>query len=287
MPRATGRRCSTLRLPAALPFIFNALKINTTLAMIGAIVAEFFGTPTVGMGFRISTEVGHLGIDMVWATIVVAALTGSLFYALVAGDRAPRDVLARVLPSEGGLSFALQGDRAAIGAMQVEVEDRSNEEVTVCIRQRGGDPRRGRGARGRQGDAAAQMGHAGAVRRLLRRQGQGLLQGRGPRRDDQAGRPGRRARAGARRRRRRRRRRLDAGGARRAREGRADGQHRPAVQALRPRAHLPRRHRHQDARPTSRAARSASGSTATNIRSSTGWASSASRPTARPAASRC
>ena len=74
-----------LRLPAALPFVFNALKINTTLAMIGAIVAEFFGTPTVGMGFRISTEVGHFGIDMVWATILVAALTGSLFYALVAG----------------------------------------------------------------------------------------------------------------------------------------------------------------------------------------------------------
>jgi NitT/TauT family transport system permease protein len=74
-----------LRLPASLPFVFNALKINTTLAMIGAIVAEFFGTPTVGMGFRISTEVGHLSLDMVWATIVVAAVTGSLFYAIVAG----------------------------------------------------------------------------------------------------------------------------------------------------------------------------------------------------------
>src|SRR3984957_4063752 len=74
-----------LRLPVAMPFIFNALKINTTLAMIGAIVAEFFGTPIVGMGFRISTEVGRLRIDMVWATIVVAAITGSLFYALVAG----------------------------------------------------------------------------------------------------------------------------------------------------------------------------------------------------------
>jgi NitT/TauT family transport system permease protein len=73
-----------LRLPAAAPFIFNALKINTTLAMIGAIVAEFFGTPTVGMGFRISTEVGHLSIDMVWATIAVAAVSGSAFYALVA-----------------------------------------------------------------------------------------------------------------------------------------------------------------------------------------------------------
>jgi len=75
---------TTLRLPAAAPFVFNALKINTTLAMIGAIVAEFFGTPTVGMGFRISTEVGHLSIDMVWATIVVAAVAGSLFYAIVA-----------------------------------------------------------------------------------------------------------------------------------------------------------------------------------------------------------
>ena len=74
-----------LRLPVAMPFIFNALKINTTLAMIGAIVAEFFGTPIVGMGFRISTEVGRLQIDMVWATIVVAAVVGSLFYALVAG----------------------------------------------------------------------------------------------------------------------------------------------------------------------------------------------------------
>ena len=73
-----------LRLPVAMPFIFNALKINTTLAMIGAIVAEFFGTPIVGMGFRISTEVGRMAIDMVWAEIAVAALAGSVFYGLVA-----------------------------------------------------------------------------------------------------------------------------------------------------------------------------------------------------------
>ncbi|MEN8197525.1 MAG: ABC transporter permease [Pseudomonadota bacterium] len=73
-----------LRLPAALPFIFNALKINSTLALIGAIVAEFFGTPIVGMGFRISTEVGRMNVDMVWAEIVVAALAGSAFYGVVA-----------------------------------------------------------------------------------------------------------------------------------------------------------------------------------------------------------
>lgn len=73
-----------LRLPAAAPFIFNALKINSTLALIGAIVAEFFGTPIVGMGFRISTEVGRMNVDMVWAEIAVAAVAGSVFYGLIA-----------------------------------------------------------------------------------------------------------------------------------------------------------------------------------------------------------
>ncbi len=73
-----------LRLPAAAPFIFNALKINSTLALIGAIVAEFFGTPVVGMGFRISTEVGRMNVDMVWAEIAVAALAGSIFYGVLA-----------------------------------------------------------------------------------------------------------------------------------------------------------------------------------------------------------
>ncbi len=73
-----------LRLPAAMPFIFNGLKISTTLALIGAIVAEFFGSPIVGMGFRISTSVGQLALDMVWAEIVVAALAGSAFYGAVA-----------------------------------------------------------------------------------------------------------------------------------------------------------------------------------------------------------
>ncbi len=72
-----------LRLPAAMPFVFNGLKIASTLALIGAIVAEFFGSPTYGMGFRISTEVGRLGLDMVWAEIAVAALAGSVLYGIV------------------------------------------------------------------------------------------------------------------------------------------------------------------------------------------------------------
>ena len=73
-----------LRLPAALPFVFNGLKVNSTLALIGAIVAEFFGSPISGMGFRISVEVARMNVDVVWATIAVAALAGSLFYLLIA-----------------------------------------------------------------------------------------------------------------------------------------------------------------------------------------------------------
>ena len=73
-----------LRLPAAMPFLFNGLKIASTLALIGAIVAEYFGSPTRGMGFRISTGVGSLSIGLVWAEIAVAALAGTAFYGLVA-----------------------------------------------------------------------------------------------------------------------------------------------------------------------------------------------------------
>jgi NitT/TauT family transport system permease protein len=78
-----GQVLLALRLPAAMPFIFNALKINSTLAMIGAIVAEFFGTRVAGMGFRMQTGFGSMSLDLVWAEIALAAITGSLFYALL------------------------------------------------------------------------------------------------------------------------------------------------------------------------------------------------------------
>jgi NitT/TauT family transport system permease protein len=79
-----GQTLQKLYLPAAMPFIFNALKINSTLAFIGAIVAEFFGTPTLGIGFRISIMAGRMALDMVWAEIALAAIAGMAFYGLVA-----------------------------------------------------------------------------------------------------------------------------------------------------------------------------------------------------------
>lgn len=74
----------SLRIPAAMPFVFNALKVNSALALIGAIVAEFFGSPISGLGFRISTEAARLNMPVVWAAILVAAVSGSIFFALLA-----------------------------------------------------------------------------------------------------------------------------------------------------------------------------------------------------------
>ena len=80
---STWRTLWSLRIPVALPFVFNALKINSTLAMIGAIVAEFFGSPVSGLGFRISTEAARLNMGLVWAAILVAAVAGSALYGLL------------------------------------------------------------------------------------------------------------------------------------------------------------------------------------------------------------
>ncbi|WP_225026089.1 ABC transporter permease [Xinfangfangia pollutisoli] len=79
-----GQSLWKLRLPAAMPFVFNGLKIAASLALIGAIVAEYFGSPVFGMGFRISTAAGVMNLELVWAEIAVAALAGSAFYGLIA-----------------------------------------------------------------------------------------------------------------------------------------------------------------------------------------------------------
>lgn len=81
-----------VRIPTALPFLFGALKVSSTLALISAIVAEFFGTNGHGLGFRIQIEVGRFGLDVVWAAIVLASIAGMAFFALVSAAE------ARLLP---------------------------------------------------------------------------------------------------------------------------------------------------------------------------------------------
>ena len=72
-----------LRIPTALPYIFSALKLATTLSMIGAIVSEYFGGSTAGLGFRIRDDAGLFKYPEAWAAILMASLGGILFYLLV------------------------------------------------------------------------------------------------------------------------------------------------------------------------------------------------------------
>jgi NitT/TauT family transport system permease protein len=72
-----------LRLPSSLPYIFSALKVATTLSMIGSIVSEYFGGSTAGLGYRIRDDAGLFKYPEAWSAILVASLYGILFYLVV------------------------------------------------------------------------------------------------------------------------------------------------------------------------------------------------------------
>jgi NitT/TauT family transport system permease protein len=72
-----------VRLPNALPYLFNALKVCTTLSVIGAIVGEYFGGPRDTLGVYILQEAKNFRFPTAWAAIVVASLLGITFYLLV------------------------------------------------------------------------------------------------------------------------------------------------------------------------------------------------------------
>ena len=73
----------TLRLPNAVPFVFTALRVATTLATIGAIVAEYFAAPRGSLGQYIATQSAFLAFDRSWAAIIFAAAIGIGLYLLV------------------------------------------------------------------------------------------------------------------------------------------------------------------------------------------------------------
>ena len=68
-----------LRLPHALPYVFTALKVGTTLAMIGALVAEFFNAQR-GLGVTLSNNIQVAKMPIAWAAIVVAAIVGLVLF---------------------------------------------------------------------------------------------------------------------------------------------------------------------------------------------------------------
>ena len=72
-----------VQVPTALPFFFTALKVATTLSLIGAIVGEYFGGSSLVLGRIIVQASSALRFDVTWAAVLLAALTGIVFYFAV------------------------------------------------------------------------------------------------------------------------------------------------------------------------------------------------------------
>jgi NitT/TauT family transport system permease protein len=73
-----------LRIPTSLPFVFTALKVASVLAMIGAVVGDYFGGSTDALGVQIISSVSLAQYETAWAAILVASGLGILFYAAIA-----------------------------------------------------------------------------------------------------------------------------------------------------------------------------------------------------------
>lgn len=76
-----------LRVPAALPYIFTALKVSATASVVGAIIGELPSGIADGLGRVILNfnQYYATGPEKLWASILFASLTGMVFFLLVTG----------------------------------------------------------------------------------------------------------------------------------------------------------------------------------------------------------
>jgi NitT/TauT family transport system permease protein len=72
-----------LRIPNALPFFFTAMKVATTLSLIGAVVGEYFGGSSTVIGRVVVQSASALRFDVTWAAILLVAITGIVFYLVI------------------------------------------------------------------------------------------------------------------------------------------------------------------------------------------------------------
>jgi NitT/TauT family transport system permease protein len=77
-----GQILRKLRIPNALPYFFTGLKICTTLSLIGAVVAEYFGGSDDVLGRVIVQSSSALRFDITWAAISITAVAGIGLYLL-------------------------------------------------------------------------------------------------------------------------------------------------------------------------------------------------------------
>lgn len=87
---ATPRQVTrTVTIPAAVPFVFTGLRLASSLAVISAIVAEYFGGPRSGIGSFITTAAAGSNYARAWAYVVGGIVVGLVFYAAtLAAERA-------------------------------------------------------------------------------------------------------------------------------------------------------------------------------------------------------
>lgn len=72
-----------LRIPNAIPFFFTGLKVAAPLAVIAALVAEYFGGPQEGLGSRIASAAANTAYGRAWAYVVASIIAGLVFYLTV------------------------------------------------------------------------------------------------------------------------------------------------------------------------------------------------------------
>jgi NitT/TauT family transport system permease protein len=72
-----------VRVPNALPYMFNALKVCSTLSLIGAVVGEFFGGPRHSLGVYITQEAALFRFENSWAAVAIAVILGVAFYLTI------------------------------------------------------------------------------------------------------------------------------------------------------------------------------------------------------------
>jgi NitT/TauT family transport system permease protein len=72
-----------LRIPNALPYVFNGFKVAASLSMIGAVVSEYFGGNRSALGVFITQEAALFRFENSWAAIIIACAVGITFYLII------------------------------------------------------------------------------------------------------------------------------------------------------------------------------------------------------------
>ena len=75
----------TVTLPTAVPFVFTGLRIASSLAVISALIAEYFGGPVGGLGKSITSAASSSNYGLAWAYVLGSIILGLLFYCAALG----------------------------------------------------------------------------------------------------------------------------------------------------------------------------------------------------------